>query len=507
MKIKRTLRGWRNPLPISISLAQESLDALRASIQRDLAALAPRCEALERSLPESILSHRGYAMSKLQQHFSLDLGRDSVPRRDRIPGALVPKQHICRTPIADAKAAIGEAPLHRTKHVLAVGTIIDQGLREFLSRRTVEVLAPGDGETDLMPSGNRRPGADSFAAWMAQHDECERAVLGAIVFGHTAGRADAELLRHRLYGCQRVLAEAGSTAFAWLLAEWDGSVTRYGNVFVFAEPGRLFREPSTKVQPWPEVDWPRISVVTVSYNQREYLEQCLHSVFSQRYPNLEYILVDAGSADGSIDVLRRYETRFAHLIVEPDEGQSDGLNKGLQRATGDILTWVNSDDMLAPWALKRAALAFIESGADIVAGTCNRVEGVDARLLWRHYSALPTGQGVTFDLARPLDWHNAWEKGDYFFQPEVLFTRDIWERSGGYLKPHLYWAMDWDLWLRFALAAGTVIRIPDVLGISRVHNDQKTTSEELYLWQICSILREYDDLFALLQHDAVLVRP
>ena len=87
-----------------------------------------------------------------------------------------------------------------------------------------------------------------------------------------------------------------------------------------------------------------------------------------------------------------------------------------------------------------------------------------------------------------MDWHNGWEKGDYFFQPEVFFTRDIWERTGGYLKLHLYWAMDWDFWLRCAMAGATVMRIPDLLGFSRVHKSQKTTSDELYLWQIDSIL-------------------
>jgi glycosyltransferase involved in cell wall biosynthesis len=301
-----------------------------------------------------------------------------------------------------------------------------------------------------------------------------------------------------------VLVEAGSPALTWLLAQWDGSVVRHGNVFAFAQPGELFREPSSRVRMSPDADWPRISVVTISYNQREYLEQCLHSVFEQRYPNLEYIVIDAKSTDGSIDILRRYEAQLTRLVIEPDEGQSDGLNKGFNLATGDILTWVNSDDMLAPLALKRAALAFARSGADLVAGTCSRVAGVDAGLLYRHHSALPTERRVPFDLSGPLNWCNAWEKGDYFFQPEVFFTRDIWERAGGFLKPHLYWAMDWDLWLRCALAGATVIRIPDVLGISRVHEAQKTKSDEMYLWQVTNILREYDELFAYLERDNLM---
>ena len=104
----------------------------------------------------------------------------------------------------------------------------------------------------------------------------------------------------------------------------------------------------------------------------------------------------------------------------------------------------------------------------------------------------------SFTLGAPLKWSEFWEKGDWFFQPEVLFTREIWERAGGYLKPHLFWAMDWDLWLRFALAGARIVRIPDVIGASRMHATQKTTGEELYLWQIVGILREYDELLAAL---------
>lgn len=502
-KVQRTLRGWKNPLPISISISRDSLAPLRATIQRDLEGLGPRCEALDRSLPDQVLNHRAYAASKLRQKFLLDLGPEAVTAGRsiaRMPDPL-PRTYRSATP---RSAATIEESLHRITHVLAVGTIADPSLQKLLSTRQVTRLSPGDGVTKVMASGNLRPAEDSFGSWMALHDEAERSAVGAIVLGRNAGRADVDLLRHRLYGHQRVIAEPGSPAICWLFAQWDGSVTRYGDVFVFAEPAGLFREPSTRAQLAPGMEWPRISVVTVSFNQRDYLEQCLLSVFGQRYPNLEYIIVDAGSTDGSIELLRRYEAQFAHLIVEPDEGQSDGLNKGLRRATGDILTWVNSDDMLAPFALKRAAIAFAESGADLLAGTCARVEDIEARLISRHHAALPTGKAISFDLSRPLDWHNGWEKGDYFFQPEVFFTRDIWERSGGYLKLHLYWAMDWDFWLRCALAGATIARIPDLLGFSRVHKSQKTTSEELYLWQIDAILREYDDLFALLQRDPVM---
>jgi hypothetical protein len=155
--------------------------------------------------------------------------------------------------------------------------------------------------------------------------------------------------------------------------------------------------------------------------------------------------------------------------------------------------------MLAPLSLKRAAMAIRATGVDLVAGTCERIGDDNAQVLYRHHSALPTLQPEQFSLHGPLDWCMAWERGDYFFQPEVFFTRAIWERAGAYLKPHLFWAMDWDLWLRCALAGATIVRIPDILGVSREHAAQKTTSQEMYLWQIVGILREYDHMLAAIQ--------
>jgi GT2 family glycosyltransferase len=498
-----TLRGWNSPRPISICLGTDCPSALREDVQRNLTALLPRCEALDRSLPESMLLHRAYAASKIHPHFPLDFSHDVMVSAPTIATVSDPSPRTRQAPVAEAGVALPEWLL-RAGSLLVVGRVADPGLDELLAGRSAAHVTPGDGGATTMPSGARRPAADSFSNWMATHDEVERAAFAAIVLGRVAGRADVDLLRRRVHGHHYLLVEAGSAALTWLLAQWDGSVARHGNVFAFAEPGDLFREPSSRVRISPDANWPRISVVTISYNQREYLEQCLDSVLEQRYPNLEYIVIDANSTDGSIDILRRYETQLTRLVIEPDEGQSDGLNKGFRLATGDILTWVNSDDMLAPLALKRAALAFARSGADLVAGTCSRVAGVNAQLLYRHHSALPTEQRVPFDLSGPLNWCNAWEKGDYFFQPEVFFTRDIWERAGGFLKPHLYWAMDWDLWLRCALAGATVIRIPDVLGISRVHEAQKTKSDEMYLWQVTNILREYDELLSHLERDTLM---
>ena len=103
---------------------------------------------------------------------------------------------------------------------------------------------------------------------------------------------------------------------------------------------------------------PRISIVTPSFNQGQFLEETIRSVLEQGYPNLEYMVIDGGSTDGSIEIIRKYEKRLAYWTSEPDRGQADAINKGWRRATGEILAYLNSDDTYCPNALRLAAEAF-----------------------------------------------------------------------------------------------------------------------------------------------------
>ena len=488
------LSGWGNVKPIEIRLSPIEIEALRAKIKINVDALEQRCAALDQSLSESERGKRSYAESKKKQLFDSALSSSSSGPTHALPIAPVAEPRVRLAAVEAAPAPIDEL-LGSTRNVIVVGDLSTPDLNAFLSGRNVGRLTPGNGTEVVSPNGSRRPAAESFSAWMASNDEHERAGIGVYVLGRSAGAMDARILRRRLYAHQTVLIEAGSPALTWLLASWNGKVARHGGVFIFSDPVEPHREPSSLAIPADGFAWPKISVVTVSFNQAEFLEDCLRSVLDQNYPNLEYIVIDACSTDGSVDILRRYEHRFDKLVIEPDKGQSDGLTKGFSFATGDILTWINSDDMLEPTALRRAALTFLETGADLVTGSCTRIEGQSTRL-YRHHAALPADELIQFGLAGPLDWRDCWEKGDYFFQPEVFFNRGIWERSGAYLKQHLYWAMDWDLWLRFAMAGARIVRIPDPLGVSRVHVAQKTTSQEMYLWQIKTILEEYDDVLA-----------
>ncbi|MDY0003645.1 MAG: glycosyltransferase, partial [Polyangia bacterium] len=215
--------------------------------------------------------------------------------------------------------------------------------------------------------------------------------------------------------------------------------------------------------------WPRISIVTPSFQQGEYLEETILSVLSQGYPDVEHLVVDGGSTDGTAEVLERYGSRLAFAVSEKDRGQSHAINKGMERATGQILTWLNSDDQLAPGALFAVALAFHMSKADMVAGVVElRRGGLPAG---RHLTSC--GDGV-LPLEDLLDLDGCWMAGQFFYQPEVMFTRAIWERAGGRVSEDWHYSMDYELWLRFAAAGARLHVIGAPVAVFRIHEEQKT---------------------------------
>lgn len=218
--------------------------------------------------------------------------------------------------------------------------------------------------------------------------------------------------------------------------------------------------------------WPRISIVTPSYNQGKYIEQTINSVLNQGYPNLEYIMIDGASTDGTAEILERYKSSFDHLISEPDGGQSDAINKGMKLATGDILTWLNSDDMLTAGTLFAMAMAFWKSDADMVIGAVQLMK--DGQIVEEHLTSCENGP---LELSELLDLDNNWLQGRFFYQPELMFTRDLWNRAGGYVDTSLYYSMDHELWLRFAIAGANMHVIGRPTVIYRLHQEQKTHAD------------------------------
>ena len=238
--------------------------------------------------------------------------------------------------------------------------------------------------------------------------------------------------------------------------------------------------------------WPRISIVIPSFNQAKFLEATLRSVAQQGYPNLETIVIDGGSTDGSVEIIRRFAPGLTHWESERDRGQSHALNKGFARATGSILTWLNSDDQLAPGALFAVAEAFARHAPHMVAGRCARIVGLASAPYHFHRCDLPLGQTIELPLERLLDLDGAWMKGGFFHQPEVFFSRAIWDSAGAQVREDLFYSMDYDLWVRFARAGATILPIPDVLAIFRQHADQKTGGEELpFLPELRRVNQEY----------------
>jgi len=215
--------------------------------------------------------------------------------------------------------------------------------------------------------------------------------------------------------------------------------------------------------------YPKISVITPSFNQGIYIEETILSVINQDYPNFEYIVIDGGSNDNTVNIINKYKNNIDYFVTEKDKGQSDALNKGFTQATGDIFCWINSDDQLSPGALKAVAMAFSTHDVDIVSGIVEIFK--DESMIERHMSSCHDGVLPLDDL---LDLDNCWNVGKFFYQPEVFFTKRIWDISGGYVQTNFFYSMDYELWLRFAFNKARLHVIGVPLAKFRVHENQKT---------------------------------
>ena len=206
---------------------------------------------------------------------------------------------------------------------------------------------------------------------------------------------------------------------------------------------------------------PRVSIITPSFNQAQYLEETLRSVLEQGYPDLEYIVVDGGSTDGSVEIIKKYADRLAWWVSEKDKGQAEAINKGFARATGDIVAWVNSDDYYLPGAIAEAVRALEEHPE------CGMVYGDVVSI---------DGAGQPVNVMTYGDWGlEDLMQFNIIGQPGVFMRRDGLERAG-YLDLSYHFLLDHELWLRVAQQA-PIRYVPQQWAAARFHAGAKNVAQ------------------------------
>jgi glycosyltransferase involved in cell wall biosynthesis len=212
---------------------------------------------------------------------------------------------------------------------------------------------------------------------------------------------------------------------------------------------------------------PLVTIVTPSYNQAQYLEETIKSVLAQAYSNIEYIVIDGGSQDGSVEIIKKYQDQISWWVSEPDQGQTDAINKGFARANGEILAWLNSDDTYKPNAVS-ACVDFLMTHPEVgmVYGDANFIDS--------------EGKTIGKFNAKQTTYQRLRRGGVYVPQQSAFWRANLWQQVGP-LDPSLYFAMDYDLWLR--LAPITEMRYtPQLWANFRLHDDTKTISADDRCW-------------------------
>jgi glycosyltransferase involved in cell wall biosynthesis len=202
---------------------------------------------------------------------------------------------------------------------------------------------------------------------------------------------------------------------------------------------------------------PLISIITPSYNQARYLEQTIRSVLGQDYPAMEYFVIDGGSTDSSVEIVRRYESQLSGWVSERDQGQADAINKGFRRASGEFIAWLNSDDIYQPGAIRKAIETFQKHPeAGLVYGDVLSIN--------------ENGQAFNLQTFRPYALADLMAF-NIISQPAVFMRRAVLEQAG-YLDLDYHLLLDHHLWLRLA-ALAPMVYIPETLAAARYHPEAK----------------------------------
>lgn len=222
---------------------------------------------------------------------------------------------------------------------------------------------------------------------------------------------------------------------------------------------------------------PCISIITPSYNQGPFLEQTILSVLDQNYPDLEYLIMDGGSTDDSVEIIERYQNRLAYWVSKPDSGQSDAINKGFRRSTGEIVAWINSDDYYLPDTFSTVAKYFADNpDIDFVYGDLINVDQLGNRLF----------------ISKTIPCRSSWliYGGLRIPQPACFFRGNVLDRVG-YLNESLHRTMDIDFFIRCVTAGIRFGHIPQPLACFRIHQESKTQSVKRFREEASKVSQMY----------------
>ena len=235
-------------------------------------------------------------------------------------------------------------------------------------------------------------------------------------------------------------------------------------------------------------NWPKISIVTPSYNQGKFIEETIRSVLLQGYPDIEYIIIDGGSNDETTDILKKYEPWLSYWVSEPDRGQSHALNKGFARATGEIFAYINSDDLYERGALEVAGRTFVnQKQSDLLAGECTIFDDQkEIRIFKPWWPSNPDHMLLPF--------------GSTFAQPASFWTKTAYESVGGF-DESLHFVLDREFFLKLSLQGVIPILLPQVLARYREHAYTKTRQTIKIYEESMPLIKKYADNCGLTQRN------